>query len=328
MNAPIEYFPRTRVQLFRAIRRAWIRVGAIEQSDPTPGRAFADYLPWSFPKTKTLPVKLNLWLSIYDEFAAWICAFYICCEISLRAKAQEKKQNVPTKDVLQSLCLLSARVASDLCSIRISVCYGLEPAARTTLRSTLEHIDVLSLILIKPECAKEFMSTDSPEASNSFWHKNLSRDKLRAAIRSYLLEGASGATKGAIATQISFRERRSWIYGASTHPSKYICGLAAWTPETLRLNDPSLLGVGVPTDISCNTLYDAIFSIYEFSLVLRRHAFISDVKGENLFIREMPDELFRNITRERPHVFGSILMTINHSSLRGVYFDFMKPRRK
>lgn len=223
-NPPIDRFPKKKYELRDALRRAWQRVNVIDDGTASPGESLAYLLPWHFPKTRRLPKKLKLWLMIYDESITWVCALHICCELALwrsRSKSSEHR------DLVDAMFRLSARVASDLFAVRNLVCFGLEPAARTVLRSAMEHLDTISLLLLEPACAREFHATSEPENGNTFWHKNLSKDKLRKAIRAYFNE-----IDADLASEfLSHREQRNTLYGIAVHPSVYSCDMSLFPPK-------------------------------------------------------------------------------------------------
>lgn len=316
-NPPIDRFPRKTSELRDALRRAWRRVNVIDGGASSPGESLSHLLPWRFPKAKRLPKKLQLWLMIYDESVTWVCALHICCELSL---VRSRSKSSGDRDLVDAIFRLSARVASDLFAVRNLVCFGLEPAARTVLRSAMEHLDTISLLLLEPLRAREFLATSEPEIGNTFWHKNLSKDKLRKVIRAYFKEIDADLAR----EFLSQREQRSKLYGIAVHPSVYSCDMSLFSPEALEHHDASHVGIGYPTVLSCNTLHDAAWSILEVGVVLKTHLLNRPAALQKLFSKD-PDGYFLGVVREGPSVFLSTLITVNHPSLRSVYHDLIEP---
>jgi hypothetical protein len=312
-NPPIHRFPRTKTQLKDALRRAWHRVGVVEENASSPGEGLPYLVPWRFAKVRRLPNKLQLWLMIYDESVAFVCALHLCCELELARAAKPAHRGL-----VEAIYRLSARVTSDLYAVRSLVCYGLEPAARVVLRSAMEHLDTISLLLLEPARANEFLATTDPNSGNSFWHKNLSKEKLRRVIRAYFKE----IDVDLASVHLSRRERRSTMYGIAVHPSAYSCDMSIFSPEAMEKRGVDHIGVGYPTVLSCNTLDDAVWSIFELGLVLKMRAVNPTGTLQGVFSSDA-DQYFFGIIAEGPSILLSILTTIGRPSLNSVYYDFL-----
>lgn len=248
-NPPIDRFPRKVSELREALRAIWCRLSVTKEGEPSPGEGVADLVPWPLPKPTKVPKKLRLWLMIYDEAIAWVCNLNISCELSLTRKSQTKQ-----RDLILAIYRLSGRIASDLYAVRSLVCCGLEPAARVVLRSAMEHIDTASLLMLEPDRASDFLSTKDPSAGNAFWHRHLSKDKLRNRIRHYF----RSLDEGMAAELLAHREHRNVLYGVAVHPSAYTSDMALFSPEAMQ-RDPGHIGIGYPTDLSCNALHTMQF---------------------------------------------------------------------
>ncbi|WP_257194201.1 MULTISPECIES: hypothetical protein [unclassified Bradyrhizobium] len=251
---------------------------------------------------------------IYDESVAWMCYLHFSCELSLSRRSQFKH-----RELVLAIYRLSGRIASDLYAVRNLVCCGLEPAARVVLRSAMEHVDTASLLLLTPDRASDFMSTNDPLAGNAFWHRHLSKEKLRNTIRHYF----NSLDEDMAAELLAHREHRNFLYGVAVHPSVYTCDMSLFSPEAMK-RATKHIGIGYPTDISCNTLHDAIWSVFEFGIILKKQV-VDPIAAREAFFRRGVDPFFRNVVREGPSVFFAILRTVNHPSMETTYHDLIGP---
>jgi hypothetical protein len=316
----VRFFPRTTSQLREALRRAWYRFGVTEQGKPSPGEDLDSYVPWRFPRVRGLPKKLRLWLMLYDESIACIVALHICCEAEMMQRVRDQVITDDLRDTLGAIYRLSARSVSDLYAVRNLVSFGLEPAARVVLRSAMEHLDTISLFLLEPARAHDFLTTSEPKEGNTFWHRHLSKEKLRNVIRAYF----KGIDEDLAYEHLSRREARNAIYGVAVHPSAYSCDMAIFTPEGIEYErDSGHLGIGYPTVLSCNTLHDAMLSIFEVGIVLKMRALDPAAPLAGLISNKL-DKYFLGVVVSWPSILLSILTTVGHPSLRAVYFDFIR----
>ena len=162
-------------QLRRIFRRVWRRNKLIG-GGARPGVSIERIVNFSAKRSraKNLPY-FDLWNELYDEYVSWILSLLTV------QYAELKKRRLKSRPYQfhRATSVLLFRVFSDLVAIRILCRAGFDVAAKSLTRSTIEHIDALVLIIHSPSIAKEFNKSDSKERSNAFWHKHISRGKVR-----------------------------------------------------------------------------------------------------------------------------------------------------
>jgi hypothetical protein len=79
-----------------------------------------------------------------------------------------------------------SRLANDLWAIIELVERGFDLQARALARSYLEHVDVLICCIHDIELTKEFVEAIEPDESNRFWHKNVSKNKIKKRTASLI----------------------------------------------------------------------------------------------------------------------------------------------
>lgn len=127
-------------------------------------------------------------------------------------------RNDKGSDILRAQWALVARAAKDASAILMLIEKGYSQQADVVLSSMIETLEFASALIIDPALSAEFIATDSPDASNEFWHRHISRGRSRKKIEELYtqkLEDASGLG-------LQHAEWRSYgrkILGALKHPT-------------------------------------------------------------------------------------------------------------
>lgn len=109
---------------------------------------------------------------------------------------------------------LSARTIANLASIRALSLMGLDSNARMILRHHYETMILWSRARIDEEMRLEFSRVKTPEQSNHFWNKYISRSKSEKFIKNFLKPGESW-----IGLHPNISGRINEIMSISAHPS-------------------------------------------------------------------------------------------------------------
>lgn len=140
------------------IRRSWRASGLIEGRSGRPGVSIAQIVRESRKRSRSTKIKpLELWLIIYDEFLSWYVSFFAVAMQGLKAA----KVDTLERDLLRCFLVLASKIIADLFARRLLCAEGFDVAAKTLLRSTVEYIDILTIVAIEPSICREFINTES-----------------------------------------------------------------------------------------------------------------------------------------------------------------------
>lgn len=128
----------------------------------------------------------------------------------------------PADEQVAALAFFS-RLANDLWAIIELVERGFDLQARALARSYLEHVDVLICCINDIELTKEFVAAIEPDASNHFWHKHVSKNKIKKRVASFIA-GAIGLPDTDVVD--SLREPAE-LAGSALHHPTVLAGLIA-----------------------------------------------------------------------------------------------------
>ncbi|RUX27004.1 hypothetical protein EOA13_22010 [Mesorhizobium sp. M7A.F.Ca.US.011.01.1.1] len=101
--------------------------------------------------------------------------------------ANAPKTSEPLDEQVAALAFFS-RLANDLWAIIELIETGFDLQARALTRSYLEHVDALICCIQDKELTKEFVRAVEPEDSNAFWHKYISKNKLKVRVSIFISE--------------------------------------------------------------------------------------------------------------------------------------------
>lgn len=110
--------------------------------------------------------------------ATWLSAIAVAM---LHELARPEGAGQPQDEQLAALAFYS-RLANDLWAIIELVEKGYDIQARALTRSYLEHVDVLICCIHDKKLTSEFVSAVEPEEANRFWHKYVSKNKMKRRV--------------------------------------------------------------------------------------------------------------------------------------------------
>jgi hypothetical protein len=235
------------------VKKLWRETGeTIPLQSKDPIGALNSYAARYNEKRFTRPLRNNIVL--YDQFAVWLVELATLLIFTPRRKGEARRA---------SYQFLVGAIASLTLSIRHQVVLGQDVGAKILVRSLCEYIDVLMLLITRPELAKEFEQEDFRKA-NEFWHRHVKSLKASKAVWNSLAAGSEN-TKWRIEWD-DWIKQEDTVLSIAAHPS-YVA--AAMSVIPLHSSDsknaklwPAYFG-GV-TESSIRTL---TYTIYRLGLL-------------------------------------------------------------
>ena len=223
---------------------------------------------------------------LFDEFTLWYFSwtFALLQEISRSRKSAPRVQRIYVQ-------ILSFVVSQHL-AIRKLVLTGLDIPAKQLVRGLAEHLDLAVLLAVSPELRAEFDATDTPEASNAFWNKYMSKGKARRAISARL---GRGSTHDHYSTMKEWRKEEEQILSMCVHPSLLACQMSLLGDSDERPVWPGCLGT-----LSSNSNRTLSYSIYaSLGFLLEGYDALVNEGNEPLIVLTEDNELHVHISHGR-----------------------------
>jgi hypothetical protein len=144
---------------------------------------------------------------ILDEYALFFSAIFCCLRDASKTKNEHE---LCMKFLFGSLC-------SQLNCIRDIISLGFDVQARVLSRVFGKYTDLLTLITLDPTLSTEFKKTEGAEDSNVFWHKHLSRGKVKTALK-ILARSQEEFSKFDVEIR-SYQREEETMMSSALHPS-------------------------------------------------------------------------------------------------------------
>ena len=294
--------------LKKFLRKKWKDAGCNLKRKQRLGISTGDLTRHSAKRSRRLQdPHFDLWIAVYDEFVSWL--------VSLVTVAHWNNQKNPYQPTAyeQAVVLLLMRIVADSLAIRHLMLLGFDAAARTQVRSTSEHMEILIAILDDPAMGIEFCKTRDAAAANKFWKAYLSKHKICPRIKEVWLKFFRGEHSAA-------RWFANWgsseysELSAIAHPSFMGCvhsvlpAKATYTDENWlgMWGDRSLSSIGtIETYISF--LFPAVLAIGDFPFGKKTKLF---GKPRRYFAT---NEMHKHVKHGRS-VLGSLVLSLNKTS--------------
>lgn len=266
--------PRTARRLFRLLlkpRQAGERLGADIPSELRAARRGGALRP---------PKEVQTMLVFYDE----VVSIYLSLVLLMLVSTMSNRRR-STKQQLAGCLVALSRLATDAMAIRTLVVGGFEVQARSLATNLGESAELLAGLVLNPEIASEFYDAKEPEEAREFWHRHVSKGRLRNRIRDHQRE--RGVPEDAILEFSAWLSEERLVWGASKHPS-FMSGLQSILPSLGTVEeDFALLGIVSPHSTRTLTygiiiLMEALGIVREplLAMVPRRSRAFSAVSGK------------------------------------------------
>jgi len=207
---------------------------------------------------------------IFDELIILVANFQL---LAVWKHVLRSKQMASTENIVYTL--LFSALTSHLFAIRQLVLLGFDIDAKAITRLLLEYVDLFHLLFEKPELCVEFHQAQSLTEANKFWHKYVSKGKLRSHVDAAMKKAFEGADQ-------DFEQFRAWrqqelqVLSGVSHASFMGAYLSAANGGYYRREGSGAFG-NIDL-ISIRTLRIAVVSIGEFLLVNGKRDFIRDLR--------------------------------------------------
>lgn len=155
------------------------------------------------------------WIFVIDEFTLFFTMLY---------DKMYDATKTDNKDVICYKFLLGA-LASNLNSVVLLSRSGFDCQARILARAISEHVDILIFLFLDPERCNEYFMTQELEDCNKFWHKYVSKGKIKKAINKLIIESYP-KLEPVIAELQQYQKEEEAAWSASIHPSYIACAMA------------------------------------------------------------------------------------------------------
>ena len=261
---------------------------------------------------KKLPY-FDLWNEIYDEYLSWLFSLSIVLYAHLR---KQRRGRSLSYEFYRAVTILLFRIIADLLAIRLLCRSGFDVAAKVVARSTIEHIDVLILVIREPEISKIFNRLDNNQASNAFWHKHVSRGKVWKILAPVWKE-KFGPDFNSIGW-MDWLYRHHEVLGMSVHPS-----FSGSVFSTLTLgsgtNDNWLGFLGDRAEISTDTFYSVALHVWKLTVVAESFPFSIAARKE-LAVHYIAKDEFHRHAKIGGELLASMLVTFWDKRVRKEIF--------
>lgn len=282
------------------------RKNGIVSGKTNPGSLIADFARLSAKRNRAKKLQhFDLWNEIYDEYFSWILSVNISIYSNL--KSEMRSTNVSCNKELQlSINMLFMRLVADLFSVRMLCREGFDVSAKVLARTTVEHIDLIILLLTKPSLSSEFWGADTPEESNKFWHKYIKGGKV-SAVQKELIRSRLGEDIPDSALYDVLYDFQP-ILGASTHPSQLASMFSALSIGSGSTDN--WLGIfGDRAEISCDTFYHLVLHMWKISFLFPDFPFGNE-HMEMLGLSYSADDKFNRHAKEGGAILAGFLPRI------------------
>lgn len=319
MSESTDYF--TPHFLRARIRRSWRDSGLIEGRSGRPGLSITEVVKASKKRNRSLKIKpFEIWIIIYDEYLSWFVSFFTVTQKCL----DTAKKGTVEHDMLRCFLVLTSKIISDLFAIRHLCVEGFDIAAKTLLRSTIEYIDILTIVAIEPSIGREFVDTESNEDSNNFWSKYLRGGKKGSKARRLMRK--AWVKRGLASDYQMAVEFDKWFYEysdllmMSSHPSWHGGALSNLVMGG-QLKDGWLGMFGAKGEISTRTLHEAIKHITKFLYLSDDTPFRCSNEDKIIMEYQKSDELQRHTKLGRDWLFSFYYRIVLDARGKSIFFS-------
>jgi hypothetical protein len=148
--------------------------------------------------------------------------------------------------------------------IRKIVLDGFDVQARILARSLSEYIDLVILLLLYPPLADEFHAACEPEEANKFWHKHISKGKLKARLVD-LCDAENEALFDYILDMQAYQKEEEEMMYSALHPSFLTSAMMTGMGMSHGMGGTSMYGI--VDSASVRTLSFIFYRLTQFVII-------------------------------------------------------------
>jgi len=206
------------------------------------------------------------WCLLVDEVSLVFSMIFI----GLKAgKKTSGEQELCIKFLFGSLC-------AQINCIRSVILAGFDVQARTLCRTLGKYADLTVLLFLEPSLCTEYKKAEGPEQANIFWHKYISKGKLKRRIFDNITTGRH-EFKDFVDIFMNYERKEELMMGSALHPSYMGAAMTAAGGVSYGKGGSGIFGGGVDP-LSLRTLH-YIFYKCTFIIVFCRDDIQGSVKN-------------------------------------------------
>jgi hypothetical protein len=232
----------------------------------------------------TSPVTISddhffVWSRVFREQLCWI---YL---LQQKLSYEVMKDENALDPIVIALWSLISKICSDMFAIRHLIEGGFEVQCRSVLRSTIEYIDLAIAVCHDRDLVVQFMDAGDPEKANAFWHKNVSKGRLRRRVSEVVDEffGVSGANFLA-----ETRADDDEIHSVFVHPTSVAGLISSFGDLEAEIKYDGVLGV--PTRASTVSLRYLCSHLFHFINTCCTKLFAADQTGKRIIACDLQNK--------------------------------------
>lgn len=157
---------------------------------------------------------------------------------------------------------LAGGISSLLFSIRHLATSGFDVPAKVLMRSVVEYVDILFLLVTHPDLVEAYAGVESFQEANEFWHRHLKSLKARKAAYEMLSPGfTSGAEFEAL---LAYQKQEEELMALASHGAYVAAWVSSFPNSGAGLEDGHLVWpgyLGAVTNASVRTLDYAVYAL-------------------------------------------------------------------
>jgi hypothetical protein len=246
---------------------------------------------------------LRNWICVLDEFALYFFTLYLVC--FTRQFVKRRSSKVQTTEVV-NVFLLGA-IVNQLVVVRTLALGGFDANVKHSARLLAEYVDVFNFLQLNPTLIEEFHASHiSPAETNNFWHKYISKGKLRPRVLSGI-DIAFPEVGAYLREMEDWRKEELKVISAFAHPSFIAAYTSATVGGTYNRGGSGILGR--PDLHSIRALRFVFYSLAEFVMFNVRLDFAMFALTPK---RGKKDELIPWIIERKPFITRLIIRILSH----------------
>jgi hypothetical protein len=231
-------------------------------------------------------------INLYDQFLIWLVE--LATLLLFEPTQNEQKRHASYRFFVGAICSLTM-------SIRHQIVVGHDVCAKILVRSLCEYVDVLLLLIKRPELVIEFEQQDFKKA-NEVWHRHVKSLKARGAIWT-----SSSVSSDWFTEWTNWRNQEDTVLSVAAHPS-YVAAVMSVIPlHSKDLEHDKLWPryLGCVTESSIRTL---VYTMYILSVLAAFDRFPFGEEGvfKPLVVFDQKNEFHRLVKAGRHVLIGIV----------------------
>ncbi|MGA2638096.1 MAG: hypothetical protein ABSF11_10360 [Methylocella sp.] len=172
------------------------------------------------------------WCLLLDEFIVFFSMIFL--------RLRGGNETSDAKELVIKFCCGS--LCAQIGCIRSVVMAGFDVQARALCRILGEHIDLATVLINDPLLCAEFKAAEEQEQANRFWHKNLSKGKLKKRLYDSVVT-VDGELQQLLNEIREYEKQEELMQSSALHPSYTGIAMPAFSGASYGLAPMGIFGV-------------------------------------------------------------------------------------